>query len=111
MTGLGCATFEDAGTAIGLVRNLLLDDAPPGSITGWNPRRDSEGYLRLKFSNRYLSTADDYNDEVEEVTGADVAVVDPKGILATFAMHGKYRKDNEVLYFERTKAADGRYAG
>ena len=107
LCALGSNEFEDAGKTIALLRNLLCDEAPPNSIASWNPRRDNENFLRLKFSNRYLSTKDDFNDDVEEVSRESIALIDPKGILATFSMYGKHRKDNEVLYFERRKSAEG----
>ena len=107
LCALGSNEFEDAGKTVALIRNLLCDEAPPNSMTSWTPRRDNENFLRLKFSNRYLSTKEDFNEDVEEVSPESLAIIDPKGVLAAFSMYGKHRKDNEVLYFERRKSVDG----
>ena len=50
---------------------------------------------------------EDFNEDVEEVTWENVAAIDLKEVLATFSIYGKYRKDNEVLYFERQRSAEG----
>ena len=57
--------------------------------------------MRLKFSNRYLSSTEDIVDFEDVVTDEAQRQIDPHGILATYASYGKHMRDNQVLYYER----------